>query len=70
MCTIALILSGLASIPFTDIRHPSTFPLYTPNTHFSGLSSIRLHACLRRSRLDHLFVLFSFYLPPRCRQLK
>jgi hypothetical protein len=33
---IALILSGFASIPFIDIRHPRTFPLVTPNTHFSG----------------------------------
>jgi hypothetical protein len=35
---IALILLGLALIPFTDTKHPSTFPLCTPNTHFSRLS--------------------------------
>jgi hypothetical protein len=38
MCIMALILSGLTSIPFIDTRHPNTFPLCTRNTHFSGLS--------------------------------
>jgi hypothetical protein len=38
MCTMALILSGLALIPFTDTKQPRTLPLRTPNTHFSGLS--------------------------------
>jgi hypothetical protein len=35
---IALILSGFASIPFVDIRHPRTFLFVTPNTHFSGFN--------------------------------
>jgi hypothetical protein len=35
---IALILSGFASMPFVDIRHPRTFPFVTPNTHFSGFN--------------------------------
>jgi hypothetical protein len=30
MCTIALILLGLASIPFTNTRHPRIYPLCTP----------------------------------------
>jgi hypothetical protein len=38
MRTFALILAGLALIPFTDTRHPRTFPLYPPNTRFSRLS--------------------------------
>jgi hypothetical protein len=38
MWTIAFILSRLASIPFTNTRQPSTFPLLTLNMHFSGLS--------------------------------
>jgi hypothetical protein len=32
MCTIAFILSGLASIPFMDTKHHMTFPLCT-QTH-------------------------------------
>jgi hypothetical protein len=31
---IALILSGFASIPFVDIKHPRTFPLVILNTLF------------------------------------
>jgi hypothetical protein len=38
MCTMALILSGLALIPFTDIKQPRTLHLHTPNMHFSRLS--------------------------------
>jgi hypothetical protein len=38
MCTFALILLGLASIPFTNNRHPRSFPLCIPNTHFCRLS--------------------------------
>jgi hypothetical protein len=48
MLTIAFILSGLALIPFTDTRQPSTFPLLTPNMHFSGLSfSCALHMLVK-----------------------
>jgi hypothetical protein len=35
---IALILSEFASIPFVDNRHPRTFPLVIPNTHFSAFN--------------------------------
>jgi hypothetical protein len=35
---MALILSGFASMPFMETKHPRTLPLLTPNTHFSGLS--------------------------------
>jgi hypothetical protein len=38
MQTIAFILSRFASIPSTKTKQPSTLPLLTPNTHFSGLS--------------------------------
>jgi hypothetical protein len=38
ICIMALILSGLASIPFTNTRHSNDFPLCTPDTHFLGLS--------------------------------
>jgi hypothetical protein len=38
ICTMVLILFGLASIPFTDSRQSRTLPLCMPNTHFSGLS--------------------------------
>jgi hypothetical protein len=35
---IALILSGLASIPLVETKQPNTLPHITPETHFSGLS--------------------------------
>jgi hypothetical protein len=35
---VALILSGLASVPFVDTGHPRTFPFVIPNTHFSGFN--------------------------------
>jgi hypothetical protein len=35
---MALILSWFVLMPFMEIKHPSTLPLVTPNTHFSGLS--------------------------------
>jgi hypothetical protein len=35
---MALILLGLAPIPFREMRRPGTFPLDAPNTHFSGLN--------------------------------
>jgi hypothetical protein len=35
---MALIFSELTSMPFRETRHPSTFPLVTLNTHFSGFS--------------------------------
>jgi hypothetical protein len=38
MCTMALILFGLALIPFIDTKQPRTLPFCTPNTHFSRLS--------------------------------
>jgi hypothetical protein len=38
MCTMALILLGLALIPFTDSKQPRTLPLRMPNTHVSELS--------------------------------
>jgi hypothetical protein len=38
MCIIALILSGLVSIPFTDSKHHITVPLCTLNMYFSELS--------------------------------
>jgi hypothetical protein len=52
MCTIALILSGLASIPFTNTRYPTNFPLCTPVTHFLDWVLGELHACLWRSQLN------------------
>ena len=33
----AAILSGLVSMPLVETRHPRTFPLWTPKTHFLGL---------------------------------
>src|SRR3954470_14989601 len=38
ICSMALILSGLASIPRWDTKNPRSLPEGTPNTHFSGLS--------------------------------
>jgi hypothetical protein len=38
---MALILSGFASMPFMEIRHPSTLCLVTPNMHLSRLSLSR-----------------------------
>jgi hypothetical protein len=38
MCTMALILSGLASIPFTHTRQPKTLPFCAPKTHLSGFN--------------------------------
>jgi hypothetical protein len=35
---IAPILPGFALIPFVDSKHPKTFPLVIPNTHFSGFN--------------------------------
>ena len=39
---MALILSGFASIPRLETRKPRSFPAGTPNTHFSGLSFMRV----------------------------
>ena len=41
----AAIFSRLASMPLVETRHPKAFPLWTPNTHFSGL---RLRFAFRR----------------------
>ena len=38
--SIALIFSGLASIPQCDTKKPRSLPEGTPKTHFSGLSLI------------------------------
>ena len=38
ICSIALILSGLALIPRWDTKIPSSLPEGMPNTHFFGLS--------------------------------
>jgi hypothetical protein len=35
---IAFILSELASMPLVETRQPSTLPLVTQKTHFTGLS--------------------------------
>jgi hypothetical protein len=70
MCTMALILSRLASIPFIDTKQPKTLPFCVPNTHFLDYSLVAPRTCWRRSWLDHLFVFFSFYLPPQCHQSK
>jgi hypothetical protein len=35
MCNMALILSGLALIPFTNTRQRRILPFCTPNTYFS-----------------------------------
>jgi hypothetical protein len=59
---IALILSGLASIPFVETKQDNTLPLVTLKTHFSGLSllfaSHILVKVLDRSEMYHsLFLL-------------
>jgi hypothetical protein len=38
---MALILSGFASMPFMEAKHPSTLHLVPLNMHFSGLSLSR-----------------------------
>jgi hypothetical protein len=38
MCNMALILSGLALIPFTNTRQRRILPFCTPNTYFSGFN--------------------------------
>jgi len=38
ICLMALIFFGFASIPLSVIMHPSSWPLQTPKTHFSGFS--------------------------------
>jgi hypothetical protein len=45
---MALILSGFASIPFMETRHPSTLPLVIPNMHFSGFSLSRASRILAK----------------------
>src|SRR3954470_12278713 len=45
ICSMALILSGLASIPLCDTKNPRSLPEGTPKTHFSGFS---LSCILRR----------------------
>ena len=37
-CDRAQILAGFASIPLLETMNPSSFPVGTPKTHFSGLS--------------------------------
>jgi hypothetical protein len=34
----ALILSGFAAMPVVETRHPRSFPLSMPKTHFSGFN--------------------------------
>jgi hypothetical protein len=46
---IALIFSGLASIPRWLTINPSNFPIGTPKTHFSGLSFHRYHRRLLKT---------------------
>jgi len=41
----AAILSGFASMPLVETKHPRIFALCTPKTHFSGL---RLRFAFRR----------------------
>ena len=38
MLEMAVIFSGLASIPHSDTMYPSSFPFKTPKTHFSGFN--------------------------------
>jgi hypothetical protein len=45
---IALILSGFASMPFMETKCPSSLPLVTPNTHFSGLNLSRASCILAK----------------------
>jgi hypothetical protein len=58
MCIMALILSGLATIPFTDSKQPKILPFCLPNTHISGLSfNCALHILVKVSR-SSIFVVF------------
>ena len=56
---MALIFSGLASMPRAEMRYPNNCPDGTPNMHFSGLSLIlyrsRLSKVSRRSSQGYSF---------------
>jgi hypothetical protein len=62
----ALILSGFASMPFVETRHPRTFPLWMPKTHFWRFN-LRF-AALRFANvsLDHWYDLFFGYFWRLC----
>ena len=38
MLEMAVIFSGLASMPHSNIMYPSSFPFGTPKTHFLGFN--------------------------------
>jgi hypothetical protein len=59
---IALILSGLASIPLVDTKQPNTLPLVTPKMHFSGLN-LRCASCILEKVSDRSEMYGSFFLP-------
>jgi hypothetical protein len=52
---IALILLGLASIPFVETRQPRNLPFFTPKTHFSGFNFTP--ACLKLANVSYRSVM-------------
>jgi hypothetical protein len=57
----ALILSGLASMPFIETKQSMTFLFVIPNMHFSGLSfRLALHIFAKVSAKSEMYV--SFFL--------
>jgi hypothetical protein len=71
---IALILLGLASMPFVDTRQPRNLPFFTPKTHFSGFS-LR-PACLKLANVScksatwfSCFVLFYYDIIDICQHI-
>jgi hypothetical protein len=58
---IALILSGLASIPLVETKQPNTLPLVTLKMHFSGLS-LRLASHILEKVSDWSEMYDSFFL--------
>jgi hypothetical protein len=58
---IALILSGLASIPLVETKQPNTLSLVTPKMHFSGLS-LRFASCILAKVSDKSEMYDSFFL--------
>jgi hypothetical protein len=60
MCTMALILSGLALIPITDTRQPRTLTFCTPKHISLGLTSTALRMLVNVSAKSFILVAFFF----------
>jgi hypothetical protein len=58
---MALILSGLASMPFRETGHPSTFPLVTLKMYFSRFNFNQASCVFANVLSDQRYKMSSFF---------